>query len=338
MRFLDVPRPQRQAFVHKETLASRTARALYSAAMDIDRIAARFAVHQRGLLTRPQARGAGFSDRAIQHRTNVGRWGVMHPGVYRIAGSESSWEQALLAAVLAAGSGAVASHRAAAVMYGIEKIERVLELTVPLNRRPRVKEAVIHRTDGLLLPERTILRHIPLTSPARTVFDLASVIPRNDLDRVVEDVLSRRLVPRRALVAQLAAHQGPGRRKTNVLQELLDEHPERWERAEGRFERRLLRFLKARGFPEPVLQFEVILPNGKHVFIDAAFPDQLIGLEANSYLWHTSRKDWVRNQVKTRALTAMGWGIIPVTWEDLVPNATSFEEELRTALWTSSRA
>jgi hypothetical protein len=46
----------------------------------------------------------------------------------------------------------------------------------------------------------------------------------------------------------------------------------------------------------------------------------------------------VRNQVKTRALTAMGWGIIPVTWEDLVPNATTFEEELRTALWTSSRS
>jgi hypothetical protein len=262
----------------------------------------------------------------------------MHPGVYRIAGSESTWEQALLAAVLAAGDDAIASHRAAAVMWGIEEIERMIELTVPRHRRPRVKGAVVHRTDSLLLPERTRRRHVPLTTPARTVFDLASVIPRGALDRVVEDVLSRRLVPRRALVAQLAAHGGSGRRKTSVLQGLLDEHPERWERAEGKFERRLLRFLKARGFPEPVLQLKVTLPSGKDVFIDAAFPDRLIGLEANSYLWHTSRTDWVRNQVKTRALTAMGWGIIPVTWEDLVPNATTFEEELRTAFWTSSRA
>ena len=262
----------------------------------------------------------------------------MHPGVYRIAGTEPSWEQALLAAVLAAGDEAIASHRAAAAMWGIEQIERVIELTVPTARRPRVEGAVLHRTDGLLLPERTRLRHIPLTTPARTVFDLASVIPRGALDRVVEDVLSRRLVPRQALVAQLAAHRGPGRRKTHVLQELLGEHPERWERAEGRFERRLLRFLKARGFPEPVLQHKVTLPSGKNVFIDAAYPDRLIGLEANSYLWHTARRDWVRNQVKTRALTAMGWGIITVTWEDLVPNATTFEEELRTALWTSSRS
>jgi hypothetical protein len=154
---------------------------------------------------------------------------------------------------------------------------------------------------------------------------------------VVEDVLSRRLAPRRTLVAQLASHGGPGRRKTHVLQELLDEHPERWERAEGKFERRLLRFLKARGFPEPVLQHEVILPSGKHVFIDAAYPDHMVGLEAQSYIWHTARRDWVRNETKNRALTAMGWSILPVTWEDLVPNATTFEEELRTALWTTSR-
>jgi hypothetical protein len=305
--------------------------------MDIDRVAARFAVHQRGLLTRPQGQNAGLSDKAIQHRIETGRWGLMHPGVYRIAGSESSWEQALLAAVLAAGDGAIASHRAAAVMWGLDGIEPVIELTVPLERRRKVKGAVIHRTDGLLLPERTTLRHVPITTPARTVFDLATVAPRGTLDRVIEDVLSRRLVPRRALVAQLAAHGGPGRRKTNVLQELLDEHPERWERAEGKFERRLLRFLKARGFPEPVLQHKVTLPSGKDVFIDAAYPNLLVGLEANSYLWHTSRKDWVRNQVKTRALTAMGWSIIPVTWEDLVPNATTFEEELRTALWRSTR-
>jgi hypothetical protein len=222
-------------------------------------------------------------------------------------------------------------------MWGIEGIEPMIELTVPRARRPRIQDAVIHRTDGLLLPERTTLRRIPLTTPPRTVFDLATVLPRATMDRVVEDVLSRRLAPRRALVKQLEAHGGPGRRKTNVLQQLLDEHPERWERAEGRFERRLLRFLKARGFPDPVLQHKVTLPGGRHVFIDAAYPDRMVGLEAQSYLWHTARQAWVRNETKNRALTAMGWAILPVTWEDLVPNATTFEEELRTALGTSTR-
>jgi len=226
VRFLELGRPQRQVFLHKDTLASRRRATLYSPPMDIDREAARFATHQRALLTRPKARESGFTDKAIQHRVDAGRWGVLHPGVYRVEGAPASWEQALLAAVLAAGEGAIASHRAAAAMWGIEGIERVIELTVAIARRPKVEGAVIHRTDSLLLLERTRLRDVPLTTPARTVFDLASVVPRGTLDRVVEDVLSRRLVRRRTLVAQLSAHGGPGRRKTHVLQELLDEHPE----------------------------------------------------------------------------------------------------------------
>lgn len=305
--------------------------------MEMDRIAARFAVHQRGLLTRKQAHEAGLSDRAIRHRLDAGRWGLMHSGVYRIAGSESCWEQALCAGVLAAGDGAIASHRAPLVMWGIEKIENVVELSVPLDRRPRVKGAVIHRTDSLLLPERTRLRDIPLTTPARAVLDACAVLPRGTMDRIVEDVLSRRLVRRAALAQQLERHGGAGRRGTTVLRDLLVEHPERWERAEGRFERRLLRFLKARGFPEPVLQYEVILPTGRKAFIDAAFPELLVGLEADSYLWHTARRDWVRNQIRNRALTAMGWRILPVTWEDLVTNAITFERELKEALWTFAR-
>jgi len=191
----------------------------------MDRVAARFAVHQRGLLTRPQAREAGFSDRAIQHPARRRPLGTHASGVYRIAGSESSWEQALLAGVLAGGQDAIASHRAAAVMWRIEGLEPVIEIIVPLARRPRVKGAVIHRTDGLLLPERTRLRDVPVTTPARTVFDLSGVLPRGTMDRVVEDVLSRRIAPRRALADQLEQHGGRGRRGTSVLGDLLAEHP-----------------------------------------------------------------------------------------------------------------
>ena len=304
----------------------------------MDRVAARFAVHQRGLLTRDQAQEAGLSDEAIQYRTKTGRWGRMHPGVYRIAGSESSWEQALLAACFAAGPQAVASHRAAAVMWRIEAIEQVIELTVPRATRPRVRGAVIHRTDSLLLPERARLREIPVTSPPRTVFDLASVLPFGAIDRVLEDCLSRRLFRRRDLVEQLGRHGGPGRRRTTVLQDLLEEHPERWERADGRFERRLLRYLKARNLPEPVLQHEVTLPSGRTARLDFAYPEHLIALEADSYLWHSARRHWARNQTRNRTLTAMGWRIIPVLWEDLTRNGNSLAEEITMAFGTSSRA
>ena len=64
----------------------------------------------------------------------------------------------------------------------------------------------------------------------------------------------------------------------------------------------------------------------------------LIALEADSYLWHTARRDWARNQTRNRTLTAMGWRIIPVTWEDLTRNGDSLADEIAMAFGTSSRA
>ena len=69
----------------------------------MDRVAARFAVHQKGLLIRSQAHEAGLSDEAIDHRIETGRWGRMHAGVYRVAGTQPGFEQGLLAACFAAG-------------------------------------------------------------------------------------------------------------------------------------------------------------------------------------------------------------------------------------------
>ena len=47
----------------------------------------------------------------------------MHPGVYRVPSTAPSWHQALTAASLAAGAGAVASHRGAAFLHGLARIE-----------------------------------------------------------------------------------------------------------------------------------------------------------------------------------------------------------------------
>ncbi len=63
------------------------------------------------------------------------------PGVLVFAGSSRSWEQAVLAAVLSGGTGAVASHRTAAAVWELPGFPRSsatpIEITVPRGRRPR---------------------------------------------------------------------------------------------------------------------------------------------------------------------------------------------------------
>jgi len=58
------------------------------------------------------------------------------------------------------------------------------------------------------------------------------------------------------------------------------------------------------------------------VFLDGAYTEVLLGIEADSYRHHSSRTDWSRDRVRNRALTAVGWRILPVTWDDLVDDPT----------------
>ena len=82
------------------------------------------------------------------------------------------------------------------------------------------------------------------------------------------------------------------------------------------------------------MQYEVALPSGRTARLDFAYPQRLVALEADSYRWHTGRASWARYLTRNRTLTAMGWRIIPVTWEDLTQNGDNLADEIRTALWT----
>ena len=52
--------------------------------------------------------------------------------------------------------------------------------------------------------------------------------------------------------------------------------------------------------------------------MDFAYPELLVGIEADSYRHHSSRTDWARDRTRNNLLVAIGWRILPVTWEDLV--------------------
>ena len=71
---------------------------------------ARLAERQHGIVTRAQARDRGLSDDAIDGRVGTGRWLRVHRGVFKVAGASMRFEGWVLAAVLAAGSGAAASQ------------------------------------------------------------------------------------------------------------------------------------------------------------------------------------------------------------------------------------
>lgn len=290
--------------------------------MDADRILADIASAQYSVITRQQATDFGVSRRAIEHRLAMGRLLRMHAGVYRLNGQAGSWHQTLMAAVLAAGSGAAASHRGAAFLHGLKGIDPRSEVSVAAGRAPRVHDVRVHRVTRLDRPDLGSTDGIPCTRPARTLVDLAAVVGVESLEIALDDALSRRLVTVPYLRGRIDALGRQGRGGAGTLVQLLGERTKGRPRSEGEFERRLRRALHRAGLPTPRTQHEVALSGGRKAYLDFAYPEQMLALEADSYRHHSSRLDWARDRTRNNLVIALGWRILPVTWDDLVPDPT----------------
>lgn len=285
--------------------------------METDRIIASIASEQHSIVTRPQLLTAGVGVRAIEHQLATGRLIAVHAGVYRPEGHPRSWPQTLTAAVLAAGAGAVVSHRGAAFLHGIPGIERRAEITVVRSRGPRIPGLLVHRATALDPRDTFTDAGMPLTRPARTLIDLAGVLTPGALEMAVDDMLSRRLVTVDYLCRRLDALGKQGRRGAGILAALLADRGDGRPHMTSEFERRLFKVLSDAGLAPPQCQYEVILPGGRRVVLDYAYPDDLLALEADSYRHHSSRTDWGRDRIRNRMLAAIGWRVLPVTWDDL---------------------
>jgi Transcriptional regulator, AbiEi antitoxin len=130
--------------------------------------------YHAGVVTCAQARGAGLSDGAIDHRVATGRWQRIHRGVYATFSGPLSREGRLWAAVLYAGPGAVLSHETAAEFQRLlDKPAPLIHLTLPRTRRMDPLDGLqIHRSRRVLADRRFPTGVLPQTLVDDTILDL----------------------------------------------------------------------------------------------------------------------------------------------------------------------
>lgn len=283
-----------------------------------DRHLARLAAAQRGVFSRAQALSIGATDGMLQRRLATGRWERLFPGVYRLAGCAPSWRQSLIAACLAWGPGAVVSHRAAAALWRLAGFEPgPVELIVPRGRHRKLV-GTVHRPLSLPRVDVTMLDAIPVTTPARTLLDLAATEPTDVVEEALDDALRRRLVTVPRLRWRLTETGGSGRPGVTVLRSLLDARGNASSVPQSVFETRLLRLLKQHGLLSPVVQHEIRDGGRLIAVVDLAFPRARVAIEAEGYRWHAGSLRWAHDLARRNAITALGWRVIHVTWSDLV--------------------
>jgi hypothetical protein len=160
------------------------------------------------------------------HRVFRGVYAVGHPAI--------SNHGRLMAAVLACGKGAALSHRSAGALHGVRAYTGIPEVTVP-RTGARARKGIRVHTSTTLTSHNVTTRHgIPVTTPERTLVDLADVLRPDDLARTVSAAERADLIDRATL------HRPPGRRDP-VRQ------PHVWTRSG--FERRFRRALLDWGLP-----------------------------------------------------------------------------------------
>lgn len=272
------------------------------------------ASRQRGLVTWDQAKGAGLSSKQIWRRVRAGRLVLVHPRVYRLPGPAPTWPTMVLAACLAAGPTAVASHRSAAALWGLRGFEpgpRVpVEITVQTRTRSDLGETIVHLSNLVHRLDVTTLGRIPVTVVTRTLYDLAAVVPMETLESAVEDAVLRRLTTAPRLEGIAARLDGRGRVGTNAFRHLLADHDPATAPTESVLEDELVRILRQRGVPAPSRQVWLDGPHGERVRLDLAYPDARLAVEAQSRTWHSITADRDRDAAKLNVVAALHWRIL----------------------------
>lgn len=129
---------------------------------------------QHGVVARVQLIELGLTAKRIEGWLRNGYLLPIHGGVYALGHRALRAEGYWMAAVLAGGSSAVLSHRSAAALWGFGKPFRPIEIVRSMGSCSRAG-LLVHRTRFLPCDHMTIHRGIPVTTPVRTLVDLAAV-------------------------------------------------------------------------------------------------------------------------------------------------------------------
>ena len=262
------------------------------------------AARQFGYITRQQLLDLGLSSNAIAHRVSAGRLIRVYAGVYAVGAMPTPPIPRAAAAVLACGPGAALSHFSALCLWGWHKPWDVpYHVTARSNHtRPGIR---VHRSSALA--RQDVRRHlgIRVTSPARTVLDVAPRLTDSPLRRVVREARLSRYMRESELadvVTRFPRHPGATRLKPFI------EAPSGPTRSE--FEDAFLLFCHDHGLPRPRTNVRI----AGHL-VDAVFDAERLIVELDGYEFHGGRDSFETDRDRDADTLLAGHATVRITWE-----------------------
>jgi hypothetical protein len=245
-----------------------------------------------GLLTKAQLRSAA--------------WIRLSRGVYIDSSVVVTHLVRIAGANLVLPPDAVVSGRSAAVMWGVamDDLDVPVDVLTPRQFGPVAGLAI--RTGRVPDHDVTTRRGTHITTPLRTAWELARILPEPVAVEWIDALARRRRLSRAALATEAARRAGThGSRRAARTLAMCDP------RAESAAESRLRLHLMAAGLPIATPHYDVAIAGGRVANVDFAWPAIRFAVEAGNQASGGDRK-------QLRALVDAGWEVVPVTSDDML--------------------
>jgi hypothetical protein len=217
----------------------------------------------------------------------------------------------------AVGRDAVASHRSAAHVHGLNLLDAPTD-TVTLTRPPAKRtsrlrsEGIVFHTADLPASHVTSRYGLLVTTVPRTVIDLARALTFREAVVVADSALQAGLTTKADLVTVAGVcHRWPGIQQARQVVEFSDE------RAESVLESCARVAFAEAGLEPPELQVTIHGPDWSYR-VDLCWPRHRVIAEADGLAKYDTRKDLVKQFERDRLLRDQGYQVIHFTWRELM--------------------
>lgn len=298
------------------------------------------AAGQHGVMSRAQLIAAGILAASVDRRIRAGLLEPLHRGVYGV-GTATQKGARELAAVLACESRVIVSHVSSAGLQDLAQPadSRAVHVIARSTEHGRKRNIQVHRCATLRDEEITRWEGIPITTPARTLLDLAGMVTSigsggrtegaavsvHDVDRAVNEAFARRLTTRTAVLTLLDAH--PRTRGARVLRDIL---VGRNGATKSEAENRLLALLRRAELPEPEVNATL-----DGIEVDFLWRERGLVVEVDGFAFHSTADRFENDRRRGSRLAAAGVRVTRVTWRQLTRESEATIARIAQALVVS---
>lgn len=294
-----------------------------------------YAKRHGGVITTREILELGMPKSTLNRRVEDGILVRLGRGVLALPGTSTRPDALMRAA--GRSLGAVVSHNSAARLHGMEPVPKSLPTVTVSHRGTYTFPGLSVHQSTDMRPEHVVrIEMMDVTSPERTLVDMAKVLGAAHLERLVDNSLAAGLADVEDLADLYTALTRPGKKGMKALGRVLIDRVGDEQVAQTVIETRLFSLLRKAGVSLPIRQFHAPWLEPINGRVDFAYVDAQIVVEADSRRWHLLFDAFDADRRRDIAAQLAGWIVLRFTWRMLVDEPTFVVNTVRDALTVRS--